>query len=77
MSNFSRADTERSLWLDQEAQRVKCATCGHPLKHDHGIIHMNEQTGVTWWECKNCGRRIKEEYRIENQMIVSTMVEEV
>jgi len=56
---------------------VKCASCGHPLKADHGIINVSEESGVNWWVCKNCGRRIKEEYVIENNMIVSTMVEEV
>lgn len=72
---------DREQLLDQQAQRVTCASCGTPLLSEHGIIHMSEtpHTGVTWWQCPNpdCGRRIKEEYRVEDNMIVSTAIEEV
>lgn len=79
--NTTRAGTERELFLDQEAQRVKCASCGQPLTPEHGTITISSDPprGVNWWQCMNpeCGRRVKEEYRLEDNMIVSTAIEEV
>ena len=55
---------------------VTCKVCGAIMQADHGIIHYNEQTGVTWWQCI-CGRRVRERYSIEENRIVTLSAVEV
>ena len=65
--------------MSDKKKTVTCKVCGAPMRAEHGIIHPNEQTGVTWWQCINpdCKRRVKELYRIENNMIVTVSSMEV
>jgi hypothetical protein len=49
---------------------VTCKVCGAPMKAEHGIINTSEEKGMTWWQCV-CGRRVREEYRVENDKIVT------
>ena len=56
---------------------VTCKVCGEVMNPDHGIVHMSGIVGgVTWWQCI-CGRRVKEDYRIENDKIISVSSVEV
>ena len=60
-------------------KRVTCKKCGFPMYADHGIIHMNTDGGVTWWQCENplCNRRVEEEYELQNNIIVTINATEV
>ena len=54
---------------------AKCKVCGAEMIAEHGIVHFNEQKGVTWWQCSNCGRRVKQEYEIREAIVTSQITE--
>jgi len=58
-------------------RNVNCKVCGSPMQSDHGIVQMNTQTGVTWWRCSSCGRRVRERYQIKENSIVTLSAVEV
>lgn len=60
----SEDSTHLDLHVDEMAARKTCSICGAVLRADHGIIHMTEDSGVTWWQCPK-GHRFKEDYRFE------------
>jgi len=77
MRTITTAQTQ--IQETDEPKRVTCKKCGSPMYADHGIIHMNTECGVTWWQCENpeCNRRVKEEYEIQNDIIVTINSTEV
>ena len=83
MTTISREAHDREMFHDQQAQRVRCSSCGTPLLSEHGIINASADppTGTTWWQCPNsdCGRRVKEdyEYDLEQFKIFTLTTEEV
>ena len=58
-------------------RNVNCKVCNSPMQAEYGIVQMSTQTGVTWWKCSSCERRIRERYRIEDNKIVSLSAVEV
>ena len=57
-------------------RNINCKVCGSPMQSDHGIVQMNTQTGVTWWQC-TCGRRVRERYEIQDNKIVTVEAHEL
>jgi len=63
----SEDTTRLELHVDEMAARKTCPNCGTVLRADNGVIHMTENSGVTWWQCSNpdCGKRFKEDYKLD------------
>lgn len=63
--NPTREEHEREISLDERENLKICSECGGILRVDHGIVHINQGHGVTWWKCPDCKTRFKEQYQVE------------